>query len=145
MISPPNTHWLTVHLWQNGTGRKDGDRPAGEDQRRERPGDLGALFLCKAKGALTHHQPIAGGGTAYGSRAPSGGGSAGGCPSLPSIPADANGGLCIGRSCADVLGAWGPSATNKLHRVYTGALLAITIGVQKQGLDVTSIGAILCS
>ena len=61
------------------------------------------------------------------------------------IPADANSGLCIGRSCADALGVWGPSATNKLHRVYTGALLAITIDVQKQGLNVTSIGAILCS
>ena len=63
------------------------------------------------------------------------------------IPADANGGLCIGRSCADALGglgavghqqaapmhwgAWGPSATNKLRRVYTGALLAITISIYK--------------
>ena len=53
------------------------------------------------------------------------------------IPADANGGLCIGRSCADVLGAWGPSATNKQHRVYTGALLAITISIQKQGLNIS--------
>ena len=25
----PNTHWLTVHLWQNDTGWKGGDRPAG--------------------------------------------------------------------------------------------------------------------
>ncbi len=48
--------------------------------------------------------------------------------SLPSMdrPADATGGLCIGRSCADALGAWGPSATNKLRRVYTGALLDAT-------------------
>ena len=61
------------------------------------------------------------------------------------IPADANGGLCIGRSYADALGAWGPSATNKLRRVYTGALLATTISIQKQGLNITSIGAILCS
>ncbi len=38
------------------------------------------------------------------------------------IPADANGGLCIGRSYTDALGAWGSSATNKLCRVYTGAL-----------------------
>ena len=68
-------------------------------------------------------------------------------PSFPaqSIPAAAKGGLCIGRSCTDALGAWGPLATNKLRRVYTGALLAITIGIQKQGLNVTSIGAILCS
>ena len=83
----------------------------------------------------------------YGPRlsAPSGGGSAGVVLPCPVIPADANGGLCIGRSCADALGVWGPSATNKLHRVYTGALLAITIGIQKQGLNVTSIGDILCS
>jgi len=38
--------------------------------------------------------------------------------------ADATGGLCIGQRCADTLGAWGPSATNKLRRIYTGALLA---------------------
>ena len=25
----PNTHWLTVHLWQNDTGWKGGDQPAG--------------------------------------------------------------------------------------------------------------------
>ena len=61
-----------------------------------------------------------------GSRAPSGGGSAG-VSSPAGIPADANGGLCIGRSCTDALGAWGPSATNKLRRIYTGALLATTI------------------
>jgi len=47
-------------------------------------------------------------------------------------PADATGGLCIGRSFTDALGAWGPSATNKLHRVYTGALLATTISVQNK-------------
>ena len=48
-------------------------------------GRPGRSFLMQGKGALTHHQPGAGGGTACGSRAPSGGGSAGGCPSLPSI------------------------------------------------------------
>lgn len=100
---------------------------------------------ARPKGALTYHQPIAGGGTAYGSRAPSGAAPPGLSFPAQYIPADANGGLCIGRNCTDALGAWGPSATNKLHRVYTGALLAITIGVQKQGLNVTSIGAILCS
>ena len=91
--------------------------------------DLGAPFSLPvlSKSALTHH-PQASGGTACGSRAfdqgdpPS-------VPSLPSMdrPADATGGLCIGRSCADALGAWGPSATNKLRRVYTGALLATTV------------------
>jgi hypothetical protein len=59
--------------------------------------------------------------------------------------ADATGGLCIERSCADALGAWGPSATNKLRRVYTGALLAITVRAYKKGLNVIRIGAILCS
>ncbi|MEY8387787.1 hypothetical protein AALC17_10900 [Oscillospiraceae bacterium 38-13] len=66
-----------------------------------------------------------------GSHAPSGGGSAGGVLPCRYIPADANSGLCIGRSCADALGAWGPSATNKLCRVYTGALLATTISAYK--------------
>ena len=47
------------------------------------------------------------------------------------IPADANGGLCIGRNCVDGMGAWGPSATNKLCQVYTGALLATTISAYK--------------
>ena len=86
--------------------------------------------LCRpsAKSALTHHLPRRDGGTACGSRAPFGGGSARGVLLCQYIPADANGGLCIGRSCSDALGAWGPSATNKLRRVYTGALLAHSIG-----------------
>ena len=91
--------------------------------------------LCRpsAKSALTHH-PQAGGGTACGSRVfdqgdpPS-------VPSLPSMdrPADANGGLCIGRSFTDAPGAWGSSDTNKLHQVYTGALLATTICIYNWG------------
>ena len=95
--------------------------------------DLGAPFSLPvlSKSALTHH-PQASGGTACGSRAfdqgdpPS-------VPSLPSMdrPADANGGLCIGRSFTDAPGAWGPSATNKLRRVYTGALLATTTSAYK--------------
>ena len=57
------------------------------------------------------------------------GGAPPGVPSLPSMdrPADATGGLCIGRGCADAPGVWGPSTPNKLRRVYTGALLAATI------------------
>ncbi len=60
-------------------------------------------------------------------RSPRGGPPGG--PSLPSMdrPADATGGLCIGRGCADAPGVWGPSTPNKLRRVYTGALLAATI------------------
>ena len=97
--------------------------------------DLGAPFSLPvlSKSALTHH-PQASGGTACGSRAfdqgdpPS-------VPSLPSMdrPADANGGLCIGRSFTDAPGAWGSSDTNKLHQVYTGALLATTICIYNWG------------
>ena len=56
-------------------------------------------------------------------------------PSLPSMdrPADATGGLCIGRGCADALGGWGALAPNKLRRVYTGALLATTICIYNWG------------
>ena len=80
-----------------------------------------------------------------GSRAPSGGRLRQGCPSLPDIPADANGGLCIGRSFADALGAWGPLTPNKLRRVYTGALLATTISTYIRGLKVACGGGILDS
>ena len=82
---------------------------------------------------------------ACGHRAPSGGGVA---PlpvlSLPVYTADANSGLCIGRSCADALGVWGPSAPNKLRRVYTGALLATTIITDNGGLKVAYNDGILC-
>ncbi len=90
---------------------------------------LGAPFSLSAlsKSALTHHQQ-AGDGTAFGSRTLD----QGGPPDIPSPPsmdreADATGGLCIGRICADTVGAWGLSAINKLRRVYTGVLLATTI------------------
>ena len=130
-------------MWQNGTGRKDGDRPAGEDQRWERPGDLGALFLCKVKAhLLTTSRGLAVVLPAAAVRPP---GAAPPGLSFPAqyIPADANGGLCIGRSCADALGAWGPSATNKRHRVYTGALLATTVSTYKQRLKDVCDGGIL--
>lgn len=61
-------------------------------------------------------------------------GASGGDPGAPfSLPVRSQmslavpGGLCIGRSCADALGAWGLLATNKRNRVYTCALLATTI------------------
>ena len=48
--------------------------------------------------------------------------------SLPCYrPAEAAGGLCIGCSRADRWGFGGPSAPNKLRRVYTGALFAATV------------------
>ena len=87
--------------------------------------------MLPTKGALTHHPP-ADGGTAYGSRALSEGDPAGHyLPAQYNKSADATGGLCIGRSYVDALGAWGPSATNKLRRVYLGALLATTIKTYK--------------
>ena len=52
---------------------------------------------------------------------------------LPVYAADANGGLCIERRCVDALGVLGPAATNKLRRVYTGALLATTIITYQRG------------
>ena len=71
--------------------------------------DLGAPFSLPvlSKSALTHH-PQASGGTACGSRALDQGDPPS-VPSLPSMdrPADANGGLCIGRSFTDAPGAWG--------------------------------------
>jgi hypothetical protein len=82
---------------------------------------------------------------ACGHRAPSGGGGGSAASSpLPVYTADANSGLCIGRSCTDALGAWGPSAPNKLRRVYTGALLATTIIVDNGGLKVAYNDGILC-
>ena len=80
------------------------------------PGDdLGAPFSF---GPLRRaHLLITGQGPAVvlpdGSRAPSGGGSAGVSSPAGIIPANANGGLCIGRSRADAAGAWRPSATNR--------------------------------
>ena len=105
--------------------------------------------LCRpsAKSALTHHLPRSAVVLPDGSRPPGAvpAGRPFPCP-VWDRPADANGGLCIGRSFADALGACGSSATNKLCRVYTGALLATTIiSVQKQGLNIAYICAILCS
>ena len=87
--------------------------------------DLGVPFSLWAllKSALTHHLPRRDGGTAYGSRAPSGGGSARGafpasiCQQMPTA-ACASGGASPMH--------WGALTTNKLRRVYTGALLTAT-------------------
>ena len=91
-------------------------------------GRPGRSFLMQGKGALTHHQPGAGSGMACGHRAPFGGGSSEGVSPCPvwTGSADATGGLCIERSCADVLGGLGAAATNK-RPVYTEALLATSI------------------
>ncbi len=88
--------------------------------------------LCRpsAKSALTH-QPQAGGGMACGHRAPSGGGSAGGTLPLPVYTSRRQQRLVHRTQPRRSPGAWGPSATNKRHRLYTGALLASTINAYK--------------
>ena len=82
-----------------------------------------------------------------GSRAPSGGGSAG-----VSSPADIyqqtlTAACASGGAAPMHWGAWGPSATNKRRRVYTGALLATTttINAYKRGLKVVCSRGILYS
>ena len=60
----------------------------------------------------------------------------------PVYTADANGGLGIGRRCVDIL-AWAPSATNKLRRVYTEALLATTVNVRQKRLNIVRISGII--
>ena len=127
----PNTHWLTVRLWQNDIGREGGDRPAGGTEGGASGDGLGAPFSLSAlsKSALTHHQQ-AGGGMACGHRAPSGGGSAGG-PSLPVYTSRRQRRLVHRTQPRRSPGAWGPSATSKRHRVYTCALLATTVNAYK--------------
>ena len=73
----------------------------------------------------------------------SGGGSAGGVHPLPEYTSRRQRRLVHRESCADALRAWGPSATNKLRRVYTGALLATTISAYKRKLNVIRFCGIL--
>ena len=140
--------WLAVHLWQNDTGWKGGDRPAGGNRSgsvRGWPGrsDLFVGPLRRAHLLTTRKRAVVLPPAVV--RSPRGGPPD--VPSLPSMdrPADATGGLCIGRSCADALGAWGPSVTNKLRRVHTGALLATTVNAYKRGLQAVCDDGILCS
>ena len=90
--------------------------------------------LCRpsAKSALTH-RPQAGGGAASGSRAPSGVAPPGG---LPCWYTGRRQRLLVHRTqLRRSPGAWGPSATNKRHRVYTCALLATTSRAYKKGVE----------
>jgi len=79
------------------------------------------------KSALTHHRPGASGGTAW--RQPC---ALRGLLRRGSFPASiyqqTPTAACASGGAAPMhWGAWGPSATNKLRRVYTGALLATTV------------------
>ena len=90
---------------------------------------LRSLCWSSAVCALTHHRHrlvvvLPDGNRAHGSVAG---------PPLLVYTADANGGLCIGRSCADALGTWGPSAINKHAPGIYGALLATTINAYNEG------------
>ena len=104
----PNTHWLTVHLWQNDRGWKGGDRPAGENRSGSVRGMTWALrspcrlsrrahLLTTSKLAVVWPAAIV---------RPPGAAPPGGLP-CQYIPADANGGLCIGRSHVDHRGLGG--------------------------------------
>ncbi len=133
-------------MWQNDTGWKGGDRPAGGNRSgsvRGWPGrsDLFAGPLRRAHLLTTRKRAVVLPPAVV--RSPRGG-----PPDVPSLasmdrPADAIGGLCIGRSCADALGAWGRLATNKRASVHTGALLATTISAYKRGLKVVCCHGIL--
>ena len=94
--------------------------------------DLGAPFslFALSKSALTHHRRWLAGGMACGHRAPSGGGSAG-VSSPAGIYQQTPMAACASDAATPITGGLGPSATNKLHRVYTGALLATTISAYK--------------
>ena len=129
-------------MWQNDTGWKGGDRSTGG----ERLGMTWALrSLCRpsAKSALTHH-PQAGGGMAFGHRAPYGVWLRHQL-SPASIYSRRQRRLVHRTQPRRSPGAWGPSATNKRHRVYTCALLATTSRAYKKGLNITRINAILCA
>ena len=107
------------------------------EPKRERPGVTRALrSLCRpsAKSALTHH-PQAGGGMAFGHRAPSGVWLRHQL-SPASIYSRRQRRLVHRTQPRRSPGAWGPLATNKRHRVYTGALLATMVTPpQKKGGD----------
>ena len=81
-------------------------------------------FLCRPppKSALPPPRRWLAGGMACGHRAPSGGGSAG-VSSPAGIYQQTPMAACASDAATPITGGLGPSATNKLHRVYTGALL----------------------
>ncbi len=85
--------------------------------------DLGAPFsLLAPSEERTYSPPPLAGGMACGHRAPSGGGSAG-VSSPAGIYQQTPMAACASDAATPITGGLGPSATNKLHRVYTGALL----------------------
>ena len=149
MVSPDHYITLTeVHLWQNGTGWR-----AVIDQQEGTEGgasgdDLGAPFSLSAPSEERTYSPppLAGGGMACGHRAPFGGGSPPGV-SFPCryIPADANGGLCIGRSRADHRGLGAVGYQQAAPGIYRCIACSSSSYCQspKRGLTSVRTGAIL--
>ena len=123
-----------VHLWQDDAGRKGGDRPAGGNRSGSAQDDLGAPFSLSAlsKSALTHHRQ-AGGVVPPAAAVRSPGAAPPGCPPLPVYTSRRQRRLVHRTQLRRSPGAWGPSATNKLRRVYTGALLATMVTPPKRG------------
>lgn len=146
----PNTHWLVVHLWQNDTGWKGGDRPAGGDRSRSVRGWPGRSVLF-AGPLLRAHLLTTGRRVVVWPAAivrPPGGTGPGRLRhqlSPASIYSRRQRRLVHRTQPRRSPGAWWASAANKRHRAYTCALLATTTSAYKWGLKVASIGGILDS
>jgi len=94
--------------------------------------DLGAPFFLSALGEGRTYSPPASGRWWYCLTAavrPPGG--LPGCPPLPVYTSRRRRRLVHRTQLRRSPGAWGPSTTNKLRQVYTGALLATTISAYK--------------
>jgi hypothetical protein len=114
-------------LWQNDTGWRGGDRPAGGTKAGASGDDLGAplSLLALSKSALTHHRRwlvvvwpaaiVRPPGVSF----PAG--------IYQQTPAAA----CASDAAVPITGGLGAVSTNKRHRVYTEALLATTISAYK--------------
>ena len=99
------------------------------------------LFISPGKGALTHHPPLAGGGMAL--RPPGDGGWGGSAVPRAGIYSRRQRRLGHRTPLLRYTGAWAPSATNKLRRVYTEALLATTVNVRQKRLNIVRISGII--
>jgi len=132
VVSPDHYITLTeVHLWQNSTGWRGGDWPA-EGNRSGSVRGWPGRFVLFAGPLLSAHLPTTSKlevvWPAAIVRPPGWLRRRGAFPA--DIPADANGGLCIGRSCADHrgLGAFGhQQAAQGIYPCITCPLLSAPI------------------